>query len=402
MDTRLPNMVNAPLGRRGLHGDFWFLAAITFSFAGYASYWIGLRRNLVEPNRASWLIWSAATALEALTYAAINPNAPQTWVFGLSAIACALVTLGIWRRASWAAPSPTESFCIAASMAALILWLVFREAFWAHMLVVAAVPISFWPTWASVWADRARERSPAWGLWTFGDLATLLIAVRASQPGMAELAYVIVELLCHASVWFLIGLATINPLRAFGARRGGLRWFDRYQPSSNLFRVAENHLGKAVFAETAFAEGDVLIEFTGRRFRADQVPTLLRGRGDRFVQVTPDHYMGPSGRIDDLVNHGCDPNAGLRFTENGVFLVAVRAIAAGEEIAWDYSTTLRESNWHMICHCRSPECRHVIGNFASLDPDRQEWFRARNLVAPYLRRTDDVAPGKPRRAANSR
>jgi hypothetical protein len=381
-----------------LTANFWFLAAIGFSFAGYASYLVGLRRELVEPNRASWLIWSAATTLEALTYAAVNPGAPQAWIFAVSSVACIAVTIAIWRRSAWAAPSPTETFCIAACLSALVLWLVFREAFWAHMLVVAAVPVSFWPTWQSVWTDRSRERSPAWGLWTFGDLATLLIAVRASEPGVAELAYVIVELLCHASIWFLIGLATINPLRSFGTRRAGLRWLDRYRPSNNLFKVADNHLGKAVFAAAPFAEGDVLIEFTGRRFRADQIPSLMRGRGDRFVQVTPDHYMGPSGRIDDLVNHSCNPNAGLRFTDRGVFLVAVRAIAPGEEIVWDYSTTLRESNWHMICQCRSDACRRVIGNFDSLEPDRQEWFRARNLVAPYLRRKDAVA-AQPRRAA---
>jgi len=379
------------LGGAFLTADIWFFLAIGFSFAGYATYLIGLRRELVEPNRASWLIWSAATTLEALTYAAVNPGAPQGWVFALSSIACILVTIGIWRRSSWAPPSPTETLCIAASLSALMLWLVFREAFWAHMLVVLAVPVSFWPTWASVWTDRNRERSPAWGLWTFGDLATLLIAVRGAEPGVAELGYVIVEFLCHASVWFLIGLATINPLRSFGTRRGGLVWFDRYRPSNNLFKVGDNHLGKAVYAAAPFAEGDVLIEFTGRRFRADQIPSLMRGSSDRFVQVTPDHYMGPSGRIDDLVNHSCDPNAGLRFTDRGVFLVAVRAIEAGEEIAWDYSTTLRESNWHMICQCRSEGCRRVIGNFDGLDPDRQEWFRARNLVAPYLRRKDEVA-----------
>ncbi|MCH7860511.1 MAG: SET domain-containing protein-lysine N-methyltransferase, partial [Proteobacteria bacterium] len=90
--------------------DIWFLLAIGFSFAGYASYLIGLRRELVEPNRASWLIWSAATSLEALTYAAVNPGAPQGWVFALSSIACILVTIGIWRRSSWAPPSPTETF----------------------------------------------------------------------------------------------------------------------------------------------------------------------------------------------------------------------------------------------------------------------------------------------------
>jgi hypothetical protein len=377
--------------------NLWFLIAVGFSFSGYAVYLAGLRRQLVEPNRASWLIWSAATGLEAMTYAAVNPGAPQGWVFAISAVACAAVTLGIWRRASWAPPSNTESLCIGTCMMALVIWLVFRDAFWAHMLVVAAVPVSFWPTWSSVWRDRSRERSPAWGLWTFGDLAVLFVTVRGHAPGFAELAYVVVEFLCHASVWFMIGLATINPLRSLGARRGRLFVLDRYRPAANLFRVDENHLGKAVYAAAAFAEGDVLLEFTGRRFHADDVPSLMRGHGDRFVQVTPDHYMGPSGRIDDLVNHSCAPNAGLRFTDEGVYLVAVRAIAPGEEIAWDYSTTLKESNWHMICQCRAPECRRVIGNFDSLDPDRQEWFRARNLVAPYLRRKDDVTR---KRAAN--
>jgi hypothetical protein len=370
--------------------DIWFVLAIGLSFAGYAVYLLGLRRQTVRPNRASWLIWAAATSLEALTYAAVNPGAPQGWVFALSAVACIAVTIALWHRSAWAPPSPTETFCIAASLTALLLWVVFREAFWAHMLVVAAVPVSFWPTWASVWDDRSSERSPAWGLWTFGDLATLLIAVRGAGLGLAELGYILVELLCHASVWFLIGLATINPLRSLGVRLGGLRIFERYRPSNNLFRVGDNHLGKAVFAAAPFAEGDVLLEFTGRRLPADQVPSLMHGPSDRFVQVTPDHYMGPSGQLDDLVNHSCAPNAGLRFSGAGVFLVAIRAIAAGEEIAWDYSTTLRESDWHMLCQCKAADCRRVIGNFETLDAERQEWFRARNLVAPYLRRRDDV------------
>jgi hypothetical protein len=371
--------------------DPWFIVAIVCSLAGYAVYLTGLKRHLVQPNRASWLIWSAATAVEAVTYAAVNPGALQSWVVGLAAIACIVVTLGIWRRSSWSAPERGEVICMAACLAALILWVVSSNAFWAHMLVVAAVPVSFWPTWESVWRDRTRERSPAWGLWTVGDLATLLVAARSgghSQVG--EYAYLFVELLCHASVWFMVGLATINPLRSLGFRNGRFYVLDAYSPADNLFSVGETHLGKAVYAAQGFAEGDTIIRFTGRRFRADRVPSLMRGASDRFVQVTPEHYMGPSGRIDDLINHSCAPNAGLRFAASGVFLVAVRAIAPGEEIAWDYSTTLKESNWHMICQCRSAECRRVIGNFETLSPERQEWFRARNLVAPYLRRKDMV------------
>lgn len=369
----------------------WFLVALAASLAGYATYLAGLRRNLVEPNRASWLIWSAATAVEAFTYAAVNPDGPQRWIFLFATVACVAITIALWRRSAWSLPTRTEALCIGASLTALAVWAMFRDAFWAHMLVVAAVPISFWPTWASVAADRNRERSPAWGLWTVGDLATLLVATRTPGSPVGEYAYILVELLCHASVWFLVGLATINPLRSLGYRNGRFFVLDALRTPANLFKVGESHLGKAVFAAQPFIEGDRLIEFTGRRFRAARVPSLMRGQSDRFVQVTPEHYMGPSGRIDDLVNHSCAPNAGLRFADSGVFLVAIRDIAAGEEVTWDYSTTLAESNWHMICQCRAPDCRRVIGNFATLTPERQEWFRSRNLVAPYLRRKDSLS-----------
>jgi len=378
--------------------DPWLIVAIACSLGGYAVYLTGLRRQLVQPNRASWLIWSAATAVEAGTYAAVNPHVMQSWVLALSATACVVITASIWRRSGWSAPSHGELICMAACLAALVLWIGSGNAFWAHMLVVAAVPVSFWPTWESVWQDRTRERSPAWGLWAIGDLATLLVARHSGDQHVGEYAYLLVELLCHASIWFMIGLATINPLRSLGFRNGRFYVLDAYSPAANLFSVGETHLGKTVYAAEGFAEGDDIVRFTGRRFRADRVPSLMRGASDRFVQVTPDHYMGPSGRIDDLINHSCSPNAGLRFAANGVFLVAIRPIAPGEEISWDYSTTLKESNWHMICQCRSPECRRVIGNFETLAPERQEWFRARNLVAPYLRRRDDVAAARDRAA----
>ena len=263
----------------------WFVIAVTCNFAGYALYLAGLRRNLVEPNRASWLIWSASTAIEAATYLAVNPGALQGSVFLVSAVACIAVTIGIWRRSAWSMPTPNEVSCVVACMASLVIWLVFSEAYWAHMLVVAAVPISFLPTWGSVMADRTRERSPAWGLWTVGDLATLILAARSGvEGGAGEYAYLLVEFLCHASVWFMIGLATINPLRSFGRRRGGFYVLDGYRKTANMFAIGETHLGKAVFAARAFDEGQPLLEFTGRRFRAARIPSLMRGSSDRYVR----------------------------------------------------------------------------------------------------------------------
>ena len=366
----------------------WLIAAMALSLAGYGSYLVGLRRHLVEPNRASWLIWAAAAGVEAATYAAVNPHRPQSWVFALSALACIVVALSMWRRSRWGTPTPAESLCIGAALAALLLWIAFKETFWAHMLVVAAVPVSFWPTWRSVWEDRARERSPAWGLWTLGDLMTLLLVARDGDTGVGGLAYVLVELCCHASVWFMIGLTTINPLRSLGHSRRGLLVLDALSPG-NPFVVGETHLGKAVFASRGFAEGERLVRFSGRRISAArlgrQLTAGLERSGDRFVQIGADEYMGPSGRIDDLINHSCSPNAGLRFGTDSVFLVAIRPIAPGEEVSWDYATTLSDPDWRLPCDCRSAGCRGTIAAFATLPAERRAWYLERDVVAPYLR-----------------
>ena len=365
--------------------DPWFLAAVLASFAGYAIYLAGLQRRLVEPNRASWLIWGTATAVEAVTYAAVNPGTPQAIVFLLSAAASITVAVALWQRARWSAPDLIEGVCMAAALAAIPLWLVFREAFWAHMLVVAAVPVSFWPTWRSVWADRARERTPAWGLWTLGDLATLLLITRTGGQGVGEYAYILVELACHGSVWFMVGLATVNPFRSFGWREGRLRVLDAYAPATNPFAIERTHLGKAVFATEGFAAGERIVAFTGKRLPAERLPRRLSGISDRFVQVARDAYLGPSGGVDDLINHSCAPNAGLRFEDDGPVLIALRAIAPGEEIAWDYSTTLSDEEWTMRCACGAAECRGTVAAFHTLPPERREWYLARNVVAPYLR-----------------
>lgn len=361
----------------------WLAAALVLSLSGYALYLAGLRRHLVEPNRASWLIWAAAAGIEAATYAAVNPGAPQTWVFGLSAVACGIVTLTMWRRSRWRAPTPIEGVCMAVSLAAIALWLAFHETFWAHMLVVAAVPISFWPTWASVWEDPTRERSPAWGLWALGDLATLIVTANSGARDVGEYAYVVVELLAHSSVWLMVGLLSLNPARSLGRRRGPFYILDAYRAQPNPFAVGESHLGKAVYAAQAFGEGETLLRFAGRRVRG--APPEATGPQDRYVQIGPDEYLGPSGRVDDLINHSCDPNAGLRFADGGVFLVALRPIAAGEEVSWDYSTTLKDSDWRMLCECRSADCRRVIGDFSTMPEARRAWFLERGLTAPYLR-----------------
>jgi SET domain len=46
----------------------------------------------------------------------------------------------------------------------------------------------------------------------------------------------------------------------------------------------------------------------------------------------------PNGSLDDFTNHSCDANTGIRLTDRGTIVLALRDIAAHEELTYDYST----------------------------------------------------------------
>lgn len=175
--------------------------AIAGSITAYSIYFRDLHRSIITPDRWSWLIWSAAAIVEALTYQALNADLIKSVVFIISGFACVLITARVWARAKWKSPDWTEIFCMATSGISLLLWLQFHETLWAHMLVTLAVPIAFIPTWKG--AMRYREHSQAWGVWTISDMATLaVILIRFTS--LEELPYIIIELISHAVVWMMI------------------------------------------------------------------------------------------------------------------------------------------------------------------------------------------------------
>jgi len=152
----------------------------------------------------------------------------------------------------------------------------------------------------------------------------------------------------------------------------------------NNFVVGKNHYGKAVFAARNYAVGDVICQFTGETFDRSEIPKKYQGENDRFVQVGKDIFLGPSGDVDDLINHSCDPNAGLKFTKAGILLVAIKKIKMGEEIFWDYSTTLFDNNWKMLCSCNTKKCRRVVSDFILLDKKIQRKYYDLGILPPYI------------------
>ena len=101
---------------------------------------------------------------------------------------------------------------------------------------------------------------------------------------------------------------------------------------------------------------------------------------DYHLQVGEDVYIGPSGGADDYVNHSCEPNCGF---QNGLELVAMRDIAVGEELTWDYSSAIDEAGSDGFpCCCGSANCRGQVTSFRDLPQDAQA--RLRPWLLPYL------------------
>lgn len=143
--------------------------------------------------------------------------------------------------------------------------------------------------------------------------------------------------------------------------------------------VADCVLGKGVFAASAIPPGAHLLAFTGPLIDVTRALAKEHRSGDA-LQIAPDQYIDPDPP-GLFVNHSCDPNAGIR---PGNRLVALRAIAHGEEIFFDYSTTMLDRLWSMECKCQSPQCRGTILDFDLLPPQVAERYVTLGVVQDFI------------------
>lgn len=149
-----------------------------------------------------------------------------------------------------------------------------------------------------------------------------------------------------------------------------------------MTEVKECEFGKGLFAARDFQPGEVILQMKGPLIGTQQALDKGEKQSDP-LQIGDDTYIDLQnpGRC---ANHSCDPNAGVR---PDLSLVAMKPIGVGEEIRWDYSTTMGDGLWEIECHCGSKNCRGRIQDFCSLTPTRQEFYRSLDVVQEYLNET---------------
>lgn len=141
--------------------------------------------------------------------------------------------------------------------------------------------------------------------------------------------------------------------------------------------------GFGLFARVDISSGELLCVWGGAIYRVSQLDDLDPKRVSHGIQVEDELYLIPSGEEDsaDYVNHSCAPNAGL---SGQISLVAMRNIAAEEEICFDYAMSDSSDYDEFECQCGTPNCRRKItGNDWKLPELRQ---RYQTYFAYYLQK----------------
>ena len=134
---------------------------------------------------------------------------------------------------------------------------------------------------------------------------------------------------------------------------------------SNGIEARKTKLGKGVFALRPFRKGQVVAVMTGTvvpagvppfGYRQGKVTSIEAAFNDPY-QIGPVQYMLLAEPFINI-NHSCDPNLGIRGRGT---LFALRSIRVGEELTFDYSTTMDEL---FLCRCGAKNCRGVPLTFS--------------------------------------
>ena len=114
-----------------------------------------------------------------------------------------------------------------------------------------------------------------------------------------------------------------------------------------------------VFTNAPVRKGTRLIEYTGKFLTPDEADRLYEGAPRTYLYGLGDGKKIIDGEgIAAYLNHSCDPNCEIDEIKNRAYIFALRDIAAGEELLWDYN--LYDDDDPAPCHCGSAKCRGTM------------------------------------------
>lgn len=161
-----------------------------------------------------------------------------------------------------------------------------------------------------------------------------------------------------------------------------------------LFQIKQSAIsGVGVYAVQSIPASTLICHMSGENIDFEElVARVISG-----VEMASDPLATSMSTYIDLdetarsFNHSCEPNAFIRSVNE---LVTIREIVPGEEICFDYSTTMHYPEerilaaglelWSCPCNCGKASCRKIIDQFNTLPLERQQYYVDHEFMPQFM------------------
>jgi uncharacterized protein len=143
--------------------------------------------------------------------------------------------------------------------------------------------------------------------------------------------------------------------------------------------IKSSRFGKGLFAVKNLSAGTLVCTISGKELSFSDT-LALREKESHAIQIDFEKYFlcEPPFLYS---NHSCAPNCAINTS---LEFITIRDVRKGEELLWDYSTSMLERHWTMSCACGERNCRKIITDFDLLPQTLQDEYLQRHIVMPFI------------------
>ena len=129
--------------------------------------------------------------------------------------------------------------------------------------------------------------------------------------------------------------------------------------------------GRGVFARRAIPKGTRIVEYVGERISTQEADARYDDdameRAHTFLFTVDEDTVidgARGGNEARFINHSCEPNCEAVNEDGRIYVEALRPIAPGDELTYDYNLERGEltPGWRerYACSCGAPSCRGTL------------------------------------------
>ena len=151
--------------------------------------------------------------------------------------------------------------------------------------------------------------------------------------------------------------------------------------------------GAGVYTTTPIKKRTRILEYTGPRMPREESEGMYADSEVTYLFTMEDEKTIIDGfGMAAFVNHSCDPNCVSDQIDGRIWIIALRDIAANEELTYDYCLWDAEPGEEAPCYCEAKNCRGTMYS-------EEEIARQKRLLRARKKRLDTARRRKAKRKA---